>query len=125
MPSRAESSSRTGERSHDLPDAREGALSRFTTSREAKPSCLAPRNIGNGISGHTSRRRTHQNPHAGSPQRNRGRSEESARVGRATELRFATRHSSLPTTNIRAPRTSFASDLNGSRGLDGYAETAK
>src|SRR5215831_10506951 len=81
----------------------------FTTTREATPSCLLPHNTGNGISGHTSRRQTHQSRHAGYPRRNLGRSGGIARVGRAVELRCAMRGSRMP-TNLQAPPASFASD---------------
>ena len=46
----------------------------FTTRQAAKLSCLAVRSAGSGISGRTSRRRTHQSPHARYPPHNPGRS---------------------------------------------------
>jgi len=83
----------------------------FTTRQQAKRSCLAVRSAGSGRSGHTSRRRTHQSPHARYPPRNLGRSGGTARVRRRTALRCAERDPTL-TTNLRAPRTNPASGLD-------------
>jgi len=83
----------------------------FTTRQEAKRSCLAVRSAGSGRSGHTSRHRTHQSPHARYPPRNLGRSGGTARVRRRKELRCAERRPTL-TTNLRAPRTNPASGLD-------------
>jgi hypothetical protein len=83
----------------------------FTTRQEAKRSCLAVRSAGSGRSGHTSRHRTHQSPHARYPPRNLGRSGGTARVRRRKELRCAERRPT-PTTNLRAPRTNPASGLD-------------
>jgi hypothetical protein len=83
----------------------------FTTRQEAKRSCLAVRSAGSGRSGHTSRHRTHQSPHARYPPRNLGRSGGTARVRRGKELRCAER-GPTPTTNFRAPRTNPASGLD-------------
>jgi hypothetical protein len=96
----------------------------FTTRQEAKLSCLAGRSAGSGISGHTSRRRTHQSPHARYPPRNLGRSGVAARVRRRKELRCAERGPTLM-TNLRAPRTNPASGLDESRRRDRCAAASK
>ena len=79
----------------------------FTNSREAKLSCVAARSAGNGLSGHTNRARARQNPHAGYPPRNPGRSGGTVPDGRTNEFRCARRGPTL-TTNRRARRTNAA-----------------
>ena len=81
---------------------------RFATRQEAKSSCPAPRNTGSGIFVHTSRRRTHQNLHAGYLHRNLGKIGRAVRRSHPTEFRCARRGTTL-STGLRAPQSCAAS----------------
>ena len=86
----------------------------FATRQEAKSSCPAPRNTGSGIFGHTSRRRTHQNLHAGYLHHNLGKIGRAVRRSRPTEFRRARRGTTL-STGLQAPQSCAARVSDASR----------
>src|SRR6516165_10713800 len=83
-------------------------LCAFATRQEAKSSCPAPRNTGNGIFGHTNRRRPHQYLHAGCLHRNLGKIGRAGGRSRPTEFRGARRGTTL-STSLQAPQSLAAS----------------